>query len=66
VDTLVVRHAKQGIEAEKFCADQPLVQATYMTSKLRKLEQAGKLNRLFGFIILFTLPKKFNCKIECV
>jgi hypothetical protein len=29
VDNLVVRHAKQGIEAERFRADQPLVQVKY-------------------------------------
>ena len=31
VDILAVRHVKQGIEAERFRAVQPLVQVTYLT-----------------------------------
>ena len=34
VDILAVQYVKQGIEAEKFRADQPLVQVTYITLRL--------------------------------
>ena len=35
VDILAVRHVKQGIEAERFRAVQPLVQVTYITPTIQ-------------------------------
>ena len=42
VDILAVRHVKQGIEAERFRAVQPLVQVTYITLQLIRVMVDGR------------------------
>jgi hypothetical protein len=44
VDILAVRHVKQGIEAERFRAVQPLVQETYITLHSGLLPESGNFD----------------------
>jgi hypothetical protein len=69
VDILAVRHVKQGIEAERFRAVQPLVQVTYITLHwIRSLVRStgGRFLRPVAHIkTSLQLTSRIECRVLC-